>query len=240
MTMIAFRPLAVVTAKVKGRDVPMPDASFVPTPSTEDRFSRQRIIFRPFPGGFRLAAQHELAGEGGPLVPLGDSLSLLFAVRLGGSLASGDAAKVGPNIFLTNRNASGTPQGGPQLSREEIVGAKDRGWIVPRRHVASIALGTGSRPKTIEVKSAFGSSALATLSVEAPAGAEAVSLPIALDEQEGVAFLLKPKPSGTDRLVVADNELARMRADGALELVLKTFPGPAPAAGREFTALFER
>ena len=239
MTVIAFRPLAVVSARVKGRDAPIAGASFAPTPSTLDRLSRQRIVFRPFPGGFRLAAQHELAGEGGPLVPLGDSLSLLFAFRLGGNYPAGEAAKAGPSIFLTNRNATGTPQGGPQLSREETVGAKDRAWIVPRRHVASIALGSGSRPKTIEIKSAFGGSALETVSVEAPAGAEAVSLPIALDDQEGVAFLLKPKPSGTDRLVVADNELAGMRADGALELVLKTFPGPAPAGGREFTALFE-
>ena len=239
MTMIAFRPLAIVTAKLKARDVAISGASFTPTSATQDRLARQRIIFRPFPGGFRLAAQHDLAGEGGPLVPLGDSLPLLFAFRIGATGPATDAVKAGPNIFLTNRNSSGTPQGGPQLSREETVGSKDRGWIVPRRHVANFALGTGSRPKTIEIRSAYGGGALETLAVEAPAGAETVSLPIALEEREGVAFLLKPKPSGADRLIVADDELAGMRADGALELVLKSFPGPAPAAGREFTALLE-
>lgn len=240
MSMIAFRPLATVMAREKDQDAPIEGASFAPTPGTAELLSKQRIVFRPFPGGFRLAAQHDLASAGGPLVPLGFGLSLLFAISLGDNRPSAEEGKAGPAIFLTNRNASGTPQGGPGLSREEAVGAKDRAWIVPRRHVASISIGTGSKTKSIELRSAFGGGALETLPIEASAEAQNVELPISLAQRDGVAFLLKSKPPGQDRLIVADDELARMRPDGALELVLKTFPGPAPAAGREFIAVFER
>lgn len=238
MTTIAFRPVATVCAKAKGTDFPVQAVRFSPTPSTLERLSKQRILFRSFPGGFRLAAQHDLEGGGGPLVPIVGDLSMLFAVKLGGGLAGG-GEKAGPSIFLTNRNASGTPQGGPRLSREDEVSTKDRAWIVPRRHFATISLGSGSRPKNMELRSAFGGGALETLSIDATPDASAVTLLISVEQREGIAFLLKPKPSGNDRLIVADDELAEMRPDAALELVLRSFPGPAPAAGREFTATFE-
>jgi len=238
MTTIAFRPLATVSAKAKGRDLPLATVRFSPTPSTLERLSKQRILFRSFPGGFRLAAQHDVESGGGPLVPIVGDLSLLFAGKLDEKLAAGDE-KVGPSIFLTNRNASGTPQGGPQLSRDVAVGTKDRAWIVPRRHVATISLVSGSRPKSMELRPAFGGAALETLALDAAADASAVSLPISVEQRQGLAFLLRPKPSGDDRLIVADDELAEMRPDAALELVLRSFPGPAPAAGREFTATFE-
>jgi hypothetical protein len=238
MTTISYRPLATISAKVKGKGVPVSAVRFSPTPSTLERLAGQRILFRSFPGGFRLAAQHDLERGGGPLVPIAGDLTLLFAVKLGEKFAAGDE-KAGPSIYLTNRNASGTPQGGPQLSREEAVGTKDRAWIVPRRYFATIALGSGTRPKNLELRSAFGGGALETFPIDVAADASAVSLPVTVEQREGVAFLLKPKPSGNDRLIVADDELAEMGPDAALELVLRSFPGPAPATGREFTATFE-
>ena len=238
MTTIAYRPLATVIAKTKTKAAVLDGVSFAPTPSTIDRLSKQRIAFRSFPGGFRLAAEHDLEGGGGPLVPIAGDLPLLFAVRLGGIQPGGDT-KTDSGLYLSNRSATGTAQGGPQLSRAETVGAKDRARIVPRRHVAILPLGTGNRPKNLELRSAFGGAALETIAIEAAADAGAASLPISLEDREGFAFVLKPKPSGQDRMIIADDELAAMRADGALELVLRSFPGPAPAAGREFTATFE-
>jgi hypothetical protein len=242
MSVVAYRPVATVTAKAKGRDAPLAAFSFSPTPSTATRLANQRMLFRPFPGGFRLAAQHDLAGGGGPVVPIADTVPLLFAIRCGGGLQEGEAAdKSGPSLFLSNRNAAGTPQGGPGLSREEFVGPKDRAWIVPRRHRARIALGTGNKPNRIELRNYFGGAAIGDpLPIEAGAQAETADVTIGLEAQEGIAFLLRPKPQGTDRLIVADDELVEMRADGVLELVLKNFPGQVPAGGRQFTATFER
>jgi hypothetical protein len=241
MTIIAYRPVATVSAREKGAATPWAGVRFWPTPATAERLAKQRMVFRPFPGGFRLAAEHDLAGSGGPTIPIAGDLGLLFAVRLDGALGETDATrKSGPSLFLSNRNASGTPQSGPQLSREEIVGLKDRAWIVPRRHRAGFPLGPGNRPNRIELKSYFGGSAGEPLPIEAPAEAEAAEVMVALEMADGVAFVLRPKPQGAERLIVADDELAEMRPDGALELVLKAFPGPDPAAGREFTAIFER
>jgi len=237
MTIIAYRPLALVSARTKGKAASLVSVGFTPTPSTVERMNRQRIAFRGFPGGFRLAAQHDAEAGGGPLVPISGDLPLLFAITVGEGVAAGDE-KLGPAIFLSNRNNSGTPQGGPQLGREEMVGAKDRAWIVPRRHVATMGFGAGARPKNIEVRPAFGGAAIETISVDAPPDSSAFGFPVELSDREELAFILKPKPSGTDRLLIADDELASMRAGGALELVLRTFPGPAPAEGREFIATF--
>ena len=241
MTTIAFRPMATVTAKVKGRDAPLEAVRFSPTPSTLKRMGRQHMVFRPFPGGFRIAVEHDLEKGGGPMVPVPSELPLLFAVELHGAVSADEAArKAGPGIFLSNRNSNGTPQGGPQLSRDETVGLKDRAWIVPRRHRAGFALSAGNRPTRIELKSFFGGAAGDPLPIEAPAEAEAAQVMVSFENVEGVAFLLRPKPQGAERLIIADDELAELRPDGALELVLKTFPGPAPASGREFTATFEK
>jgi hypothetical protein len=231
-----------VTVKEKGREVPIADINFSPTPSTALRIANQRMVFRPFPGGFRLAALHDVAGSGAPLVPIADSLPLLFAISCSTGLQQGEATgKSGPNLFLTNRNAGGTPQGGPSLSREETVGPKDRAWIVPRLSRARIPLGSGNRPNRIELRNYFGGSSIGdAIPIEAPAQAETADVTIALEGQQGVAFLIRPKPQGSDRLIVADDELAEMRPQGALELVLKTFTGPTPAGGREFTARFDR
>lgn len=242
MTTIAYRPLATVTAKVKGKDSPLEAVRFSPTPATLGRLANQRILFRSFAGGFRLAAQHDLAGDGSPVVPIADTLPLLFAIHFSGGLAEpGAGEKSGPNLYLTNRNAGGTPQGGPGLSREETVGLKDRAWIVPRRHRAQIPLGSGNRPNRVELRSYFGGGAIGdAIAIDAAAKAEAADVTIGLEGQDGFAFLVRPKPQGDDRLIVADDELSRMRPNGALELALKTFPGPVPAGGRAFTAMFER
>lgn len=239
MTVIAFRPVATVTARDKARGEAIVAVQFTPTPSSAERLARQRILFRPFPGGFRLAAEHDLAA-GGAVVPLAGDLPLLFAMRLGPALAQGEAMrKAGPIVFLSNRGATGTPQGGPQLSREDAVGLKDRGWIVPRRHRASFPLGAGQRPNRVELRSWFGGAVGEPLPIEAAAEAESADVLVSLEDAGGVAFLLRPKPQGAERLVIADDELAAMPADGALELVLRSFPGPAPAGGREFAATFE-
>jgi hypothetical protein len=242
MTIIAYRPVATVLAKSKGRDAPLDRVHFSPTPSTFQRISRQRMVFRSFPGGLRLAAQHDLEGDGAPLVSIADTLPLLFAIHCGGEpLDTETTDKAGPNLYLTNRNAGGTPQGGPGLSREETVGLKDRAWIVARRHRVQIPLGSSNKPNRIELRSYFGGGAIGqAIPIEAPAKAEAADVNIGLEGQEGFAFLIRPKPQGADRLIVADDELAQMRPLGALELVLKTFPGPMPAGGRAFTAMFER
>lgn len=246
MSLIAYRPVANVAAKEQGRDAPIAALRFEPTPTTSVQLARHRLLFRPYPGGFRLSAQHNLEGDGGPFVPIAESLSLLFALssadpgllaRAGGE----GAALSGPNLFLTNRNAGGAPQGGPVLSRDELISAKDRAWIVPRRHRARIPLPTSSRPNRVELRPYFGGPAIGDpISIEGDAQAAVGGVTIALEDQEGFAFLLRPKPQGGDQLIIADEELADMRPLGALELVLKTFPGPDPAGGREFTATFKR
>lgn len=241
MTVIAYRPVATVSVRRKGRDASLSGVGFLPTPATSERLERQRMVFRPFPGGFRIAAQHDLEGGGGPMIPMPSELPLLFAVTLGGVAGDSEAARTaGPSLFLSNRNAGGTPQGGPQLSRDETVGLKDRAWIVPRRHSAGFPLADGTRPARIELKSYFGGVIGEPLPIEAPAGAEVAHVPVNLESADGVAFLLRPKPQGAERLIIADDELAALRPDGALELVLKAFPGPAPPNGREFTATFDK
>jgi hypothetical protein len=50
MTLIAYRPVATVTAREKGREAPISTLCFSPTPSTVTRLANQRMPFRPFPG----------------------------------------------------------------------------------------------------------------------------------------------------------------------------------------------
>ncbi|VVN48639.1 hypothetical protein PS862_01252 [Pseudomonas fluorescens] len=51
----------------------------------------------------------------------------------------------------------------------------------------------------------------------------------------------RPQPSGSPRTVLfVSDELAGRGAFGALELVLAPFPGPDPAAGRQYTVTFRR
>ena len=241
MSIISYRPVANVAAKLKGNDAPIDSVRFSPTLATEARLLSKRLVFRPYAGGFRLAAQHDGGGE--PMVPLAEPLQLLFAITSGDSEfltrhADAAAAKGGPSIFLSNRSPTGAPQGGPGLSRDESVGAKDRARIVPRLCRAPVSL-AGS-PSRVELRPYFGGAAIREIALEAVAGADSGEVSVNVEDQPGLAFTLRPKPSGKDQLIVADDELAQMRPAGALELVLKTFPGPAPAGGREFTATFEK
>ena len=243
MSIIAYRPVANVSAKLKGAPAPIESVRFTPTPSTEARMASKRLVFRPYGGGFRLVAQHDLEGGGGPMVPITDPLQLLFAITSSDSEflsrhADGAAAKAGPSIFLTNRNATGTPQGGPGLSRDETVGAKDRARIVPRVCRARVSL-AGS-PSRVELRPYFGGAAIRETVLEAPPGATSADVGVSVEGESGLAFTLRPKPSGQEQLIVADDELAQMLPAGVLELVLKTFPGPAPPDGREFSATFEK
>ena len=240
MSVISYRSVANVAAKLKGNNAPIDSVRFTPTPATEARLSSKRLVFRPYAGGFRLAAQHDGGGE--PMVPLAEPLQLLFAITSSDSEfltrhADAAAAKAGPSIFLSNRSATGTPQGGPGLSRDESVGVKDRARIVPRICRAPVSL-AGS-PSRVELRPYFGGAAIREIALEG-AAAESAEVSVNVEDQPGLAFTLRPKPSGKDQLIVADDELAQMLPAGALELVLKTFPGPAPSDGREFTARFEK
>jgi hypothetical protein len=246
MSLVAYRPTATVTATEQGRPDALASVRFAPTPTTQARLASYRLLFRAYPGGFRLAAQHDLAAGGGIKVPITQPLSLLFAFTSSdpGFLARYSkeaAAAAGPNLFLTNRNASGQPQPGPGLSRDAAIGAKDRGWIVPRRNRARVKLGEAPRPNKVEVRPYFGGAAVGDpIALQAPVGAEAAEVAVELGDVPGLAFILRPKPQGNDILILADDELARMNPMGALELVLKPFPGPDPAEGRAFTAVFEK
>ena len=242
MSMISYRPVANVAAKLKATGAPIDSVRFTPTPATEARLSSKRLVFRPYAGGFRLAAQHDVQ-SGGPMVPLAEPLQLIFAITSSDSEfltrhADAAAAKAGPSIFLSNRSATGTPQAGPGLSRDESVGAKDRARIVPRACRAAVPL-AGS-PSRVELRPYFGGAAIREIALEAAAGADSAEVSVNVEDQPGLAFTLRPKPGGKDQLIVADDELAQMLPAGALELVLKTFPGPAPSDGREFTATFEK
>lgn len=245
MSLIAFRPVATVSAKTEEGSA-IDSLRFAPTPATEARLGSHRLVFRAHPGGFRLAAQHDLKGDGGSIVPIAEPLSLLFAITSSdaGFMArhvAAETAKAAPNLFLTNRSATGTPQAGPALSREDVVGARDRARIVPRRHRARIPLPSSARPTRIELRPYFGGAMIGDpIPIEAGAKAEAADITVALETQPGLAFLLRAKPEGGDQLIVADDELVQMRPLGALELVLKPFPGTAPAEGRAFTATFAK
>lgn len=245
MSLIAYRPLATVSAIGPGGK-PLTSVTFTPTVSTEALLAGYRLFFRPNPGGFRIAAQHGLGAGGGPLVPLGsEPLSLLFAITSSepdflARHATAASSAAGPNLFLTNRSATGTPQTAPGLSRDAKVGAKDMGRIVPRRHRTRVPLKPGPAAKTIELRPYFGGDRIGEpIALDAPTGAEAAEANVDTGAAAGIAFLLRPKPSGDDQLIIADDELARMVALGALELALKSFSGATPAAGRAFTATFE-
>ena len=249
MSTIAYRPLARVSAIGAG-DRPLASLHFTPTASTERLLSRYRLHFRSNPGGFRVAAQHDLGAGTGMVVPLGsEPLPLLFAINSSEPDFLARHAKTAsstglPHIFLTNRSAAGVPQAGPGLTREAEVGPKDMGRIVPRVHRARVALKPAPRPKSLELRAYFGGDKLGEpIPVEAPVGAEAADVSVdaatPAATAAGIAFILRPKPQGADQLLIADDELARMNAIGALELVLKPFPGTAPAEGRTFTATFE-
>jgi hypothetical protein len=244
VSVIAYRPIATVSAVGPG-GAAIGSLRFTPTPATERWLADQRLCFRPFPGGFRLAGQHDLESNGGPIVPLGsEPLSFLFAIKsaeadFGARHLKAASSATAPNFFLTNRSATGTPQSTPGLSREAKIGPKDMGRIVPRRSQSRFPVRATARPKEIELHSLFGGSRIGEpIPVAVPAGAMSAGGLVDTNGQPGIAFVLRSKPPGDEQLIITDDELSTMAPIGALELVLKSFPGADPAEGRAFTATF--
>jgi hypothetical protein len=245
MSVIGYRPLATVRLAEEGRSDGLAVLVVEPTPATRRALANHRLHFRRAPGGFRLFAEHDLAAGGAALVPIPAALPLLFAIR---STDPGfltrftpeSADKAGPNLFLSNRTATGDPQVG-SLSRGATVAGEDIGRIVPRRLRARLALDPANRADRVEVRAHFGGEKVGEpIPVGGPADSNSAEVTVDVGSSDKLAFMLTPKPAGTKQLIVADDELARLAPRGAIELVLKPFPGPAPAEGRAFSATFKK
>ena len=245
MSLIGYRPLATVTLAEEGRPGGLAALAVEPTSATRHTLSNHRLHFRRETGGFRLFAEHDLTAGGAPLVPISTALPLLFAIRSAdpdflSRFTPASADKAGPNLFLSNRNAAGEPQVG-SLSRGATVAGEDVGRIVPRRSRARLALDPTNRADRVEVRAHFGGGQVGDpIPVGGPPDSSSAEVTVDVGSSDKLAFTLTPKPAGTKQLLVADDELARLAPLGAIELVLKPFPGPTPAEGRAFTATFKK
>lgn len=246
MNIVAFRPCFGVTVKDdKGKELPV--LTFEPTASTLRRIEDHRLVFRPRAAGFQLYGQYAPEAGNARLAPITRRTSLVFAIRLAESDLLDryhpdlDAAS-GPNLYLANLDDDGTVRASGSLSRGDTVEQADAARITGRRLNARADLSATPKPVTLKVIDRFDPARmLANPPVDAIDDATRANVAIDLSQDAANAYTLAPQPSGTPRttLFVSD-ELAGRGAFGALELVLAPFPGPDPAAGRQYTIKFRR
>jgi hypothetical protein len=242
MSAAAFRPYAAVTAKEKAGGKPIPPFSFWPTRATQQALAGHRLLFRPRAGGFQLYAEHR---ANGPVAPVVAAVRLLFAMRAADRDAlarykpAGDPAAAA-SLYFSNLAADGKPQASPALTRGAAAAAEDSVRIVGRRFRARMPLPADSRPTSIELLRRWEGTRVGAAIPVAPGGEPSAELSLDVSDEEGTAFTLAPRPGGAKQHFLVDDELAGSGAAGVVELVLKAFPGPEPAGGRDFVAVFER
>jgi hypothetical protein len=242
MSIVRYRPVAAVTAKDQANGKPIAAFSFEPTRATLAKLADHRLLYRNRPGGFQLLAA---GNDEGPLAPIVAPLRLLFAMRAADPAAparykpAGDP-DAGPGLYLTNLAADGKPQASPSLTRGDAAGPEDSVRIVGRRFRAAVPLPAADRPTSIELLRRYEGTRVGPAVPVPPGGAASADLSLDVSDETGAAFTLVAKPGGAKQHFLAEDELAGARALGVVELVLKAFPGPEPAAGRDFVAAFQR
>jgi hypothetical protein len=238
-----FRPYAGMTATEKAGGKPIAAFAFAPTRATLAKLLGHRLLFRARVGGFQVYNQH---GPDGTIAPISAPVRLLFAMRATDPAALGrykpaDDPAAGPGFYLTNLAPDGNPQASPSLTRGDAAGAPDSVRIVGRRFQTRVPLPTENRPTSIELLRRYeGTRVGAAIPVPTGDGAAAAELSFDVSKEDGAAFTLATKPGGAQQHFFAEDEMAGAGALGIVELVLKAFPGPEPASGRDFTAVFER
>jgi hypothetical protein len=242
MSVMAYRPVASVTVLEKGSKKPIRSVRFEPTPDALRRMADHRMVHRTRDSGFQIYAVHDSGGT--PRVPIAKPLRMLFSIRAGADFHGrykpepGEAAA--PALYLTNRDSDGEGNAAGGLSRGEAVAKEDLARIVPRRLRASVPLTGNTPPTKVEVRRRYGGAIVGeAVAIETPAEALVAELAVDLSGEEERAFTLVPLPGGVAQHIFADDALAGGGSIGVLELILRNFPGPQPAAGRVFTATFE-
>ncbi|HEX8216139.1 MAG TPA: hypothetical protein VF577_01625 [Allosphingosinicella sp.] len=242
MSIASYRPVAAVTAKDQAGGKPIPAFAFEPTRTTLAKLADHRLLYRNRTAGFQLLGARNAEG---PLAPIVAPLRLLFALRASdpGAVArykpAGDAA-AGPSLYFTNVAADGKAQASPSLTRGDAAGAEDSVRIVGRRFRASVPLPAADRPTSIALLRRYEGTRVGAAVPVPPGDAPVAELSLDVSGEEGAAFTLIAEPGGPRQHFLCEDELAGGRAFGVVELVLKAFPGPEPAAGRDFVAVFKR
>jgi hypothetical protein len=247
VSITAFRPFVTVGVEDKDTGAAISAFGFEPTPATARKLADGRLLFKSRPSGFQLYAQHDPAAGGARLGGSPGRTTLLFAIRLDDAnfleRYHPDLDKTtGPNLYLANRDDDGSARAQGSLTRGDSVEKADGARIVGRRLSARVALEATPEPKRVKVRDRFvPTRTVADVQIEASAGATSATVAIDLSADAAIAYTLAPQPADAPKtLLVADDELARRGAFGALELVSEPFPGPDPAGGRVYKALFRR
>lgn len=246
MSVTAFVPFITVAVRESETNKPIGALAFEPTPSTVRRLADHKLILRPRGDGFRIYAQNNPAAGNARLAPITARTSLVFIMR---STQPGFLDRyhpdldpeTGPNLYLANLDDDGTPRAGGPLSASATVEQADAARIVGRRLNARADLTATPKPTGVKLSDRYEATrVVANVAIAATAGSERAAVALDLSADPGSAYTLAMQPSGARTTLFADDELAGRGALGVLNLVAIPFPGPDPAAGRDYTATFRR
>jgi len=246
MSVTAFVPFISVAVRESGTGRPIGALAFEPTPPTARLLANHRLILRPRADGFRLYAQNNPAAGNARLAPITARTTLVFSIRATepGFLDRYHPdldPETGPNLYLANLDNDGTPRAGGALSAGATVEQADAARITGRRLNARADLTATPKPTGVKLSDRYQATrVVATVPIAATAGSERAAVALDVSADLGSAYTLAMQPSGARTTLYADDELAGRGALGVLQLVASAFPGPEPAAGREYTATFRR
>ena len=247
MSVFTFRPFMTVTVEEQGTRKGFAALVFAPTTRTARRLADHKLVFRPRVNGFQLYSQNNVEAGDVRLAPVTARTSFHFSITLNEpdflDRYHPDLNTVtGPCIYLCNVDEDGTVRASGSLSGGSTVEQGDATRIVGRRLISHADLTRSPKPTTLRVIDRHDPSrAVASVPINAAAGAESATVTIDLTGDAGHAYTLKPQPGGNPKATLfADDEMAGRGSFGALELVARPFPGPDPSAGRLFTATFRR
>lgn len=246
MSIAAFVPFISVAVRENGTSKPIGALAFEPTPSTARLLADHKLIFRPRADGFRLYARNNPAAGNARLAPITARTALIFGLRptepgfLDRYHPDLDTA-TGPNLYLSNLDNDGTPRAGGKLSIGDTVEKADGARIAGRKLNARADMTASPKPTGVKVRDRYEASRIAAdVPFNAATGSESAAAAIDLSADPGLAYTLAIQPSGANTALFADDEVAGRGALGVLHLVAGPFPGPDPAAGRDYTATFRR
>lgn len=244
--LVRYRPFVSVSVQEHGTEKALTGFSLAPTRACARALGDHRLVFRPRANGFRLFYEiNPLASD--PLMGrIRDRTRFSFALRLF-DRSFFDAYEpdltddTGPQLYLDNLTPSGNIQAKDTLTTGTFVRTDDAARVRPPVFHERIDTSGAGAPTELRVKDRFDPAVtVLTASVDDSSGDRALTRIDLRARPPGVYSIGTDAAGATARTIYVDQELARTRALGVVDLYWETAQDTAPEDGVPYFIRFRK
>jgi hypothetical protein len=246
---LSYHRLFKVSLLEDGANRPLPGFAAASTPRTQTLLQNHRLIFKAREAGFELYYQmNPLAAD--PLLG-----RITGRERFSFGLFQSDPGffnryepeltqNSGPQLYLDNLTASGQIQAPTRaaLSAGNVVQRDDAMKLYPAVFLASVDLSSRSPPTKFTVRDKFDATRVVLETpINGGGGGNQAAVKIDLSDQPAGPYMLETDaPGSSPRTIYVDNDLARARVLGVIDIYWETAQDTAPADGLAYEIRFRK